>query len=57
MTHPTLLPSSSRLSSMVAWSAMSGMEKAMDGIWLAYSCGMVFVLAAEKVPAGTFTSG
>ena len=42
---------------MVAWSAMSGMEKAMDGIWLAYSCGMVCVLAAEKVPAGTFTPG
>lgn len=53
--QPELLPSSRFVSSRVAEAAISGIEKATEGISLAYSDVMACVPLAEKVPAGTFT--
>ena len=50
-THATSLPLEVRVS--LAWPSKSGMLKAIEGIWLAYSSGTVISPLAEKVPDGT----
>lgn len=53
--QPTSSPLSREVSSSVASAAISGIEKAMDGMSPAYSDEIAWVPLAEKVPAGTST--
>lgn len=52
-TQATLSSSSADLRTSLAWPSRSGILKAMEGIWLAYSSGTSMLPRAEKEPDGT----